>query len=187
MNKVCIALVALFLISQAVALDCLSGDTGTCSGNEDGACSWYNDADDCCADTCSDLKAAEDDETDDEEPPCEVKEKCTDQYNLLSCGAICTPNWTLSEDEDPSVLSVCEKFADKLYSSCKDSEFGATADDCKAVSELFDDAEAFVKGLVAVTSGGLADATLVDGDDCLNSATSAVVSAAVVVAAALLA
>jgi hypothetical protein len=192
MNKVCVALVALFLISQAVALECVSGeDTGECKLADDALCTWYEGDSDCCPEACDSLKAPDEDEADDEEPPCDFKEKCTDQLNLLFCGGACTPNWTPPEEEtDPAVLSVCKKFADKLYSACKDSEFGTSADDCKAFGDEFDDAETFVKfyvGVVGALSGASTDATIVDGDDCLNSATSAVVSVVVMVAAALLA
>eukprot|EP01115_Flamella_aegyptia_P003573 TRINITY_DN1628_c0_g2_i1.p1 TRINITY_DN1628_c0_g2~~TRINITY_DN1628_c0_g2_i1.p1 ORF type:complete len:176 (+),score=67.04 TRINITY_DN1628_c0_g2_i1:24-551(+) len=155
MNKLFSVIVLLGLASTVLG-GCLS-PLATAEKRELSSCQWYND--NTC---CTDGDVPKRDELKENDGCAEPKEGCVDQAFLLSCGLSCSPDF--SDYIDGTSIKLCKKFADKLYGSCKDSDFKSSNDgSCKKFKDEYSSGKDFTeKGL-----GGI----YVDGDSgCFNAA-----------------
>jgi hypothetical protein len=135
-------IVALFVASAAAK--CLDGSDGKAEENTE--CSWYNEKS-CCSKAFSDAleKSIEAQKEFADKNKCTIDQGCIDQVTLFACGSACSPDF--SEAISKGKLNICASFADKLYSSCKDSQIApvSTSDCGKTVGELYSDSKAMVE------------------------------------------
>jgi len=100
-------------------------------------CEWYNQ-ETCCTQSSTVV-------IDFSGGPCaNIKQGCADQWALYLC-RFCSPRYSDYLDTEYGKLMICSHFADKIYSSCKNSEILMADGTCKNVGKTWKNGKDFME------------------------------------------
>jgi len=157
-----VILIAIFV--AFVSAGCLS-PLQTAKTQSNTQCYWYN-SNSCCQNPSITFNSSN----------CPVPSQgCQDQITLLSCGIICSPQF--SSAESGTQIRYCSSFADKIYSSCKNDQFYQNGA-CKTLGSVYSSGQNYVQSF-----NGIYDTTD-SSPTCFNSAGTQTISVALLFALA---